>query len=75
MHSEECEGWFFRRDDKTIGPLSAQDLQGLLDAGQIQPRQAVWRRQALSSLFVRAETAVRAMLQQTKSAVLVSYSA
>jgi hypothetical protein len=51
------EGWFYKRDGQTLGPLSARQLQGLLSEGRLSPRQAVWCQGSKRLLFVHAATA------------------
>jgi hypothetical protein len=57
-----CDGWFYKLDGETFGPLSQAQVQELLLVGQLQPRQIVWNRAQESLLFLRAE-ALRARLQ------------
>jgi hypothetical protein len=52
------DGWYYKRNGQTVGPVSAGHLQGLLASGQLQPRQAVWRHRPQRLLFVPAEAAV-----------------
>jgi uncharacterized protein DUF4339 len=51
------EEWYYRRDGQQVGPVSRQELEGLLVAGQLQPRQPVWQRGPHGMLFVPAATA------------------
>ena len=50
-------GWFYRKDGKTFGPISTNELRGFLRSGQMLPGQAVWQQLSQGSLFVHAETA------------------
>jgi hypothetical protein len=54
------EEWYYRRDGQQVGPVSRQELEGLLVAGQLQPRQPVWQRGPHGMLFVPAATAAQA---------------
>ncbi len=51
------DGWYYKRHGQTVGPVSDEQLRGLLTSGQLQPRQAVWRRRLQRLLFVPAEAA------------------
>jgi hypothetical protein len=50
-------GWYYKQACETVGPVSAEQLQELLAAGRLQPRQAVWKKGNQSLLFVHATTA------------------
>jgi CheY-like chemotaxis protein len=39
----QFEGWFYRRDGEVVGPLSRRQLRELADAGELHPRDALWR--------------------------------
>jgi hypothetical protein len=52
------EVWFYKQAGESFGPVSAERLKELLSAGQLQPRQAVWKRGHEGLLFVPAATAV-----------------
>jgi hypothetical protein len=49
--------WYYQADGETLGPVSSPELRKLLALGRLQPRQAVWRRQAQDSLHVPVEAA------------------
>ena len=51
------EGWYYKQDGQTLGPVSAGQLRELLATGRLPPRQAVWRPGSQSLRFVRAATA------------------
>jgi hypothetical protein len=51
------EGWYYKKGGETLGPVSTLELKGLLASGQLQPRQAVWKREPQAFVFVHAETA------------------
>jgi hypothetical protein len=51
------EGWYYRQDGQALGPVPTGRLKGLLAAGRLQPRQAVWRQYGHDLLFVHAATA------------------
>jgi GYF domain 2 len=51
------EGWYYRQDGQTIGPLSAEQLGQLLALGRLQSRQAVWKEGSHCLLFVHAAAA------------------
>jgi len=59
MRREErpFEGWYYKRDGQTFGPILTGQLKELLAAGQLQPRQAVWQRSGHDLRFVHAATA------------------
>jgi hypothetical protein len=59
MRTEErpFEGWYYRQGRQAVGPVPTEHLKGLLAAGRLQPRQAVWRRGSDGLLFVHATTA------------------
>ena len=59
MRREErpFEGWYYRQDGEPLGPVPTGRLKELLIAGQLRPRQAVWRRDGHGLLFVHAATA------------------
>ena len=52
-----AEGWFYKQAGEKFGPVSAERLKELLDAGLLQPRQAVWKQSSHSLLFIHAATA------------------
>ena len=52
------EGWYFRQDGQPHGPVSTEKLKELLSVGNLQPRQAVWKRGNDGLHFVHAATAV-----------------
>jgi hypothetical protein len=54
------DGWYYRRDGQPVGPVSAEELRGLLAAGALQPGQAVWRCEPARTLFVPALAVTRA---------------
>jgi GYF domain 2 len=51
------EGWYYRQDGEPFGPVPTGRLKGLLAAGRLLPRQAVWQRSGHDLLFVHAATA------------------
>jgi len=58
MRSEGLpEGWYYKQNGQTCGPVSAEQLQAFLTTGQLHSRQAVWKRDNQSLLFVHAATA------------------
>ncbi len=59
MRREErpFEGWYYRQDGRAFGPVPTGQLKGLLAAGRLQPRQAVWTKDSHSLRFVHAATA------------------
>jgi hypothetical protein len=61
MESElSLKEWFFKRDGKECGPVSALQLKQLLATGQLQPRQAIWKQANRFLLYyVRAATIAR----------------
>jgi hypothetical protein len=50
-------GWYYKQSGEAVGPVSTEQLQELLAAGRLQPRQAVWTPGSQSLLFVHATTA------------------
>jgi hypothetical protein len=64
LGSLPADGWFYKLDGQTFGPLSRTQLQELLIVGHLQPLQVVCNRgegdQRL--LFLRA-AALRSVLQ------------
>jgi hypothetical protein len=52
-----AEGWFYKQAGQTCGPVSSERLKELLEAGLLQPRQAVWTQGSDGLLFVHAATA------------------
>jgi hypothetical protein len=52
-----AEGWFYKHNAQTCGPISTEQLQELLTTGQLQACQAVWRQDRQRLLFVHAGTA------------------
>jgi hypothetical protein len=65
-NQEDFAGWYYRKEGKTLGPISTQELRRFLRSGQVLPRQAVWQEQAFCSLFVHAETAACSAEQQAR---------
>jgi hypothetical protein len=59
MRREEqpSEGWYYKQDGQAVGPIPTGSLKGLLAAGRLQPRQAVWRRNSHGLLLVHPATA------------------
>jgi hypothetical protein len=51
------EGWYYKLDGQTCGPVPTGRLKQLLAVGRLQPRQAVWERGSDGLLFVHAATA------------------
>jgi len=51
------EGWYYKQNGQTFGPVSLDQLRELLTTGQLQPRQAVLKAGTQSLLFVHAATA------------------
>jgi len=51
------EGWYYRQNGETFGPIHSEQLRELLAAGQLRPRQAVWQKGSHGLLFVHAATA------------------
>jgi hypothetical protein len=51
------EGWYYKQNGKTFGPLSTRQLEELLAAGRLQARQAVWKFGSQHVLFVPAAAA------------------
>jgi len=49
--------WYYKKNNVTIGPVSTEQLKESLTAGIIQPRQAVWKQETESLIFLHAETA------------------
>jgi GYF domain 2 len=56
----QLDGWFYKKNGTTNGPVAAVTLQELLASGQIAPRQAVWMIAKHGLLFVTATTASQA---------------
>jgi hypothetical protein len=52
-------GWYYRRDGQRVGPVSAHELEELLAAGLLRPRQPVWQQGLHGLRFVHAATAAR----------------
>ena len=50
------DGWFYRQNGETIGPVSQLELRELVSSGQILPRQAVWKQSIQDLFFVCAAT-------------------
>jgi hypothetical protein len=57
MREAGAEGWYYKEENRTIGPVSERDLNGLLAAARLSPRQAVWKQMEQGLLFVTAATA------------------
>jgi hypothetical protein len=58
--TEAPDEWYYRRDGQTVGPVSVEELRGLLAAGELQPGQAVWQYGASRTVFVPALAACTA---------------
>jgi hypothetical protein len=58
MRREEqlLEGWYYKHNGQTCGPVSPEQVQEMLATGRLQPRQAVWKRDLQRLLFVHAGT-------------------
>ena len=56
---DKLDGWYYKKDGQTFGPVSPLELKELLASGRLQPRQAVWRQGAQAYVFVHAATAVK----------------
>jgi uncharacterized protein DUF4339 len=52
-----CEGWYYKQDGRTFGPVPTGRLKELLASGRLRPRQAVWQRSGHDLRFVPAATA------------------
>ncbi len=52
------DGWFYKTQGLTIGPISTWELQDLLKTGQLESRHPVWQQTRLGLFFVTAATAV-----------------
>lgn len=50
------DGWFYKQNGETFGPVSLLQLRELVAPGQIQPRQAVWKQNAQDHFFYCAAT-------------------
>jgi hypothetical protein len=59
MHREKWpfQGWYYKQDGQTCGPIPKGQLKELLAAGRLQARQAVLQRRSDGLLFVPAATA------------------
>ena len=60
--AQAFEGWFCRRGEEVIGPLSRQQLRELAAAGELHPRDTLWQRRSPHGdllLPVRAAAALR----------------
>lgn len=55
-YSESSEGWFYKRDGESVGPVSRLQLKELVTSGQVQPRQAVWQQSTEDQFIVWAAT-------------------
>ena len=51
------EGWFYKQNSERLGPVSHLQLRELVTSGQVHPRQAVWKQNALDLFFVCAASA------------------
>src|SRR5947209_195906 len=61
------DGWFYKADERTTGPVSRVDLQKLLDSGHVSPCQAVWTNGKQGLVFVRTTTATADNSTERKS--------
>lgn len=52
-------GWYYKQDGKTLGPVSLVELKELMESGRIPARQAVWKRERGGVLFVTAAKAIK----------------
>lgn len=50
------QGWYFKHNGEICGPISAWRLKQLLEAGHVQPEQAVWKQTNQCLLYVKAAT-------------------
>lgn len=48
-----AHAWYYRREKKSYGPLSGEQLQGLIDSGQVTPDDLVWREGMAKALPAR----------------------
>ena len=59
------EGWFYRQNAERVGPISAMQLKELIASGLVEPRQAVWRQDSQSLLFVQAANAAVGTVEES----------
>ncbi len=52
------DGWYYKLDGQTFGPVAAGELKELLAAGRLQPQDPVWKQVGPCRLYVRSVTAV-----------------
>lgn len=60
------DGWFYRQNGERVGPVSQLELRELVNSGQIQPRQAVWKQSTQDLFFVCAATVFDAESETVK---------
>ncbi len=56
---DKFDGWYFKKDGQTFGPVSPLEFKDLMASGRITHRQAVWKRETKSLLFANAATALK----------------
>lgn len=62
------EGWFYKQNGERFGPVSRQQLKELVTSGTVQPRQAVWKQNALDLFFICAANVAFATESETLGA-------
>jgi CheY-like chemotaxis protein len=68
---QPIQGWFCRRGDDVVGPLSHEQLRQLAAAGELRPRDTLWQAQAPGGELLRPVRAATILRERLLSVLVV----
>ncbi len=69
--TQAFEGWYYRRGDEVVGPLSRRQLRELADAGELHPRDTVWRARSPEGELTQPTRLAKVFAEETLVVLLV----